>query len=148
MNIVKADLTCLHQLTDLALKLWPHNTAEHLMPEFEALMHSEKDIVLLAEVEGTYAGFIHMSLRSDYVEGSDSSPVGYIEGIYVEEAYRNQGISRKLVESGEKWAVSLGCTQIASDTELQHTESQEFHKSIGFKEAGRIVAFIKDVHHS
>ena len=33
-------------------------------------------------------GFAQCTLRNDYVEGSSSSPVGYLEGIYVKDEYR------------------------------------------------------------
>jgi len=145
MIIETANKTNLDEVTNLAMKLWPNNIWSELRSEFEELLESKKDIVYLAAVEHTFIGFIHMSLRYDYVEGSNSSPVGYIEGIYVDEMHRNKGISKKLVEAGEAWSKSLGCTEIASDTELDNHASQEFHKRIGFKEAGRIVAFIKRI---
>lgn len=69
MIIVKAEKSNLDEVTDLALKLWPDNSRELLRAEFEELLESEKDKVYLAIVEGTYVGFIHMSLRNDYVEG-------------------------------------------------------------------------------
>lgn len=133
MIIVKAEKSNLDEVTDLALKLWPDNSWELLRAEFEELLESEKDKVYLAIVEGTYVGFIHMSLRNDYVEG-----------IYIDQNFRNKGISNKLVEVGEQWSKSLGC-QIASDTELDNYGSQEFHMKIGFREASSIVAFIKDL---
>lgn len=145
MNIVKADRSNLNELTDLALKLWPGHTWEELRTLFEGLLDTEKAACYLAEVDGAYVGFIYMSLRVDYVEGSNSSPVGYIEGIYVDPKYRNKGISRMLVETGERWSKSFGCSQLASDTELDNYTGQEFHKKIGFEEAGRIVAFIKSI---
>ncbi|WP_026021457.1 aminoglycoside 6'-N-acetyltransferase [Paenibacillus senegalensis] len=145
MRIEKASQSTLDEVTKLALKLWPDNSREILRTEFADMLESRKDIVFLAVMDGGYIGFVHMSLRYDYVEGSNSSPVGYVEGIYVEENYRNHGVSRKLVEAGEQWAKSLGCTEIASDTQWDNYGSQEFHKKIGFKEAGRIVAFIKNI---
>ena len=145
MNIEEANQTNLDEVTNLALKLWPDHTWSDLKHEFEELLESEKDIVYLAVIEGAYIGFIHVSLRYDYVEGSNSSPVGYIEGIYVDENYRRRGISKKLVEAGEVWAKSFGCTEMASDTELENVDSQQFHHQIGFEEAGRIVAFIKEI---
>jgi len=143
--IEKANKSNLDKLATLALKLWPDNDGVILRSEFEELLQSNNDMVYLAVVEGEYIGFIHMSLRFDYVEGSNSSPVGYIEGIYIEEDHRNKGISRRLVEAGEEWTKSLGCKEIASDTQLHNHASQKFHKKIGFKEVGRIVAFIKDI---
>lgn len=145
MIIEKANKTNLDEVTNLALKLWPDNSWNILRSEFEELLESKKDIIYLAIVEGSYVGFIHMSIRYDYVEGSSSSPVGYVEGIYVDDNHRNKGISKKLVEAGERWSKSLGCREIASDTQLDNYGSQEFHKKIGFREAGRIVAFIKDI---
>ncbi|MDR6726346.1 aminoglycoside 6'-N-acetyltransferase I [Paenibacillus amylolyticus] len=145
MEIVHADETTLDELTQLALKLWPENSWQHLRADFEDVLQSEKDRLYLAKSQQSYVGFIHLSIRTDYVEGSNSSPVGYVEGIYVEQECRNQGISKRLVEAGEKWAKSVGCTQIASDTELTNHSSQAFHAKIGFTEANRIVAFIKDL---
>lgn len=145
MMIEKANQSNLDEVCNLAMKLWPDHNRRELRTEFEEILDSKKDIIYVAVVQGVYVGFIHLSLRFDYVEGSRSSPVGYVEGIYVDEKYRNRGISRKLVEAGERWAKSLGCSEMASDTELTNVESLQFHKKIGFKEAGRIVAFIKDI---
>ena len=38
-------------------------------------------------------GFAQVQLRRDYVGGNHLSPVGYLEGIYVEETYRRRGIA-------------------------------------------------------
>ncbi|WP_178021638.1 aminoglycoside 6'-N-acetyltransferase [uncultured Paenibacillus sp.] len=145
MRIEQANQTNLDAVTDLALKLWPEHEWTELRNEFEELLVSEKDQVYLAAIESSYIGFLHMSLRFDYVEGSRSSPVGYVEGIYVDEDHRNQGVSRKLVEAGEAWAKSRGCKELGSDTGWDNHVSQEFHQKIGFREAGRIVAFIKEI---
>ncbi|MDU0329511.1 GNAT family N-acetyltransferase [Paenibacillus sp. 3LSP] len=145
MRIEQANPTNLDDVTRLALKLWPEHAWRELRNELEDLLASEKDRIFLAVKKGDTIGFLHMSLRFDYVEGSSSSPVGYVEGIYVDENYRNQGVSRKLVEAGEAWAKSLGCKEIGSDTELDNHGSQAFHQRMGFKEAGRIVAFIKEI---
>jgi aminoglycoside 6'-N-acetyltransferase I len=145
VRIEQARSTHLDDVTRLALKLWPEQEGMGLRSEFEDLLASDKDRVFLAAEDGNYIGFLHMSLRFDYVEGSSSSPVGYVEGIYVDENHRNQGVSKKLVEAGAAWAKSLGCKEMGSDTELDNHESQAFHKRIGFREAGRIVAFIKTI---
>lgn len=137
--------TNIDAVTRLALKLWPEHEWHQLYAEFKEMLASEHDMVYLAMINDQYVGFIYMSIRYDYVEGSSSSPVGYVEGLYVEENYRLKGISRKLVEQGEQWSKSMGCTEMGSDTWLDNYESQQFHISIGFKEAGRIVAFIKNI---
>jgi len=139
---------CMHNVDDvtqLALQLWPNNEFLEMKQEYVEILDSSRDAVYVALVDGQYIGFIQMSLRVDYVEGSHSSPVGYIEGIYVNQSYRKQGISRKLVEAGEAWARSQGCSELASDTELANISSQQFHQKLGFTEAGRIVSYIKGI---
>lgn len=34
-----------------------------------------------AKVENDYVGFIQLSLRMDYVEGTSTTPIAYIEGM-------------------------------------------------------------------
>ncbi len=77
------------------------------------------------------------------MEGSSSSPVGYVEGIYVKPEYRKQGIARALLGLGEEWSRAHGCNEFASDTEIENVESQAFHLRAGFEEAQTIVHFIK-----
>jgi aminoglycoside 6'-N-acetyltransferase I len=97
----------------------------------------------LAYAEETAVGFAQCQLRYDYVEGTDFSPVGYLEGIYVAEACRKHGVARELLSACETWAKSKGCTEFASDCELDNTQSLEFHLNVGFEEANRIICFTK-----
>jgi len=86
-------------------------------------------------------GFISLSLREDYVEGTESNPVGYIEGIYVKSEYRDRGIARELIEYAKVWSKERSCCEMASDCLLDNTDSLAFHTSVGFKEANRIICF-------
>ncbi len=90
-------------------------------------------------------GFAQCQLRHDYVEGTDSSPVGYLEGIFVKEAYRHKGYARELLRECEKWAAEQGCGAFASDCELGNEESLAFHLAAGFAEANRIICFTKEL---
>ena len=97
----------------------------------------------LAYAEKVPIGFAQCQLRHDYVEGTDSSPVGYLEGIYVTESYRHHGIAKRLLHACEAWAKEQGCTEFASDCELDNTQSLQFHLNVGFEEANRIICFTK-----
>ena len=128
----------------LAAALWPHHTAQE-MAEDLAANDVENNVALVAYVGSEAVAFAHVGLRHDYVEGADSSPVGYLEGIYVVPAYRMRGIARRLIDAGCAWAKEHGCTQFASDCELENTHSERMHKALGFEEAGRIVCFLKEI---
>ena len=94
---------------------------------------------------GVAVAFMSLSLRHDYVEGTDSSPVGYLEGIYVKPDFRKSGIAAEMVEFAKEWVVSKGCTELASDCELDNEDSRLFHSKIGFEEANRIVCFVMKI---
>ncbi|MBU1167448.1 GNAT family N-acetyltransferase [Patescibacteria group bacterium] len=129
---------------NLGMLLWPDHSREELRKDFSDTLESHNEEVFgCKNDQNELIAFISLSIRSDYVEGSSTSPAGYVEGIFVKPDYRNQGIANKLVKMGEEWTVSKGCTEIGSDAEIENVESQKFHKKIGFKEANRIVSFIK-----
>ncbi|HOY90039.1 MAG TPA: GNAT family N-acetyltransferase, partial [Bacillota bacterium] len=74
-----------------------------------------------------------------------SSPVGYLEGICVVEGHRRKGVAKKLLKGCEDWVRSKGLVELASDCELTNKTSIAFHEKLGFKEANRVVCFVKDV---
>jgi aminoglycoside 6'-N-acetyltransferase I len=79
------------------------------------------------------------------VEGTENSPVGYLEGIYVEPSFRGRGIARQLLSAAENWAREQDCREFASDCELDNLESLAFHLGVGFREANRIICFVKEL---
>ena len=82
-------------------------------------------------------------MRRDYVEGTETSPVGYPEGIFILEEYRLRGYARELLLCCEKWAKEKRCSEFASDCELGNDDSLNFHAAMGFEEANRIIYFKK-----
>ena len=137
---IKADLDA---LTELGLLLWPEHEIEGLRAEFEAIMAKSDAAFFLAFAGEQAVGFAQCQLRHDYVEGTESSPVGYLEGIFVREEYRGKGLAGKLLAACEGWARGRGCREFASDCQLGNTGSLRFHLSMGFEEAGRIICFRK-----
>ncbi|UFU00733.1 GNAT family N-acetyltransferase [Radiobacillus kanasensis] len=141
LNVQNIDET-----VEMALDLWPGHTFEQMKSEFDSMLGSVKAKVFVYGIENKSVGFLHMSLRSDYVEGSTSSPVAYVEGVYVKQDYRTKGVAKELLKEGEEWAKINGCSQIASDIEQGNEDSYQFHHKSGFSEANRIICFIKDLH--
>ena len=88
----------------LAVQMWASHTVEDLSNVFSSLMESDNNALFLLIINGTIEGFAQCGLRHDYVEGTNSSPVGYLEGIFVQEEYRKQGYAKQLLNYCEKWA--------------------------------------------
>ncbi len=145
MTIRKATLDDVRAAAWLALLLWPHCTVLEMEEEMEAFIKQDEAAIFLAEEDGTAVGFAQVGLRHDYVEGADYSPTGYLEGIYVVEAYRNKGFARELLNACENWAREMDCRQFASDCELSNSGSLVFHLKNSFREANRIICFLKDL---
>ena len=130
-------------ITGLASRLWPDATVPELEDSFSSLLSHSDAAVFLAFSNSQPVGFAQCQLRHDYVEGTVSSPVGYLEGIYVEELHRRRGFARLLLAACEVWAQEQGCTEFASDCELDNIDSFHFHLGLGFEEANRIICFTK-----
>lgn len=141
----KATLADLPAVSALAARLWPDHTAAEMETGFLPILATEDTAVFLVYEGNKAIGFAQCGLRHDYVEGTESSPVGYLEGIYVEESHRLRGYARLLLAACEVWAKEQGCTEFASDCELHNQESLHFHMNVGFEEANRIICFVKKI---
>lgn len=141
--IRKAELNDISILAELSRKLWPHHTANEMLSEYGVGIANPEAAFFLAYAGKTPIGFAQCQLRHDYVEGTSSSPVGYLEGIYVSPHHRHEGIAKQLLKACESWAKSKGCYEFASDCELTNTDSLRFHLNMGFEEANCIICFTK-----
>ncbi|WP_226782583.1 aminoglycoside 6'-N-acetyltransferase [Oceaniglobus trochenteri] len=131
---------------ELRARLWPETPHDE---------HRAEIAQMLARPEGQCAGFIEISeetearafaevaLRHDYVNGCETSPVAFLEGIYVHPEHRRAGLGRALLAAIRAWAREQGCTELASDAYLDNVESHAFHAALGFEETQRVVYFRK-----
>ncbi len=129
-------------LANLAARLWEHDPAV-LAPEFAALTTSPEAACFLAFNGENAIGFAQVQLRHDYVEGCDTSPVGFLEGIYADASHRLSGVGTQLLSACEIWVTNAGCTEFASDCELDNAASLAWHLHSGFAETGRTIWFAK-----
>ena len=97
---------------------------------------------LACKADGAAIAFAEAALRP-YVNGCESSPVAFLEGIYVEPACRSQGLARTLVQKVARWGRMAGCTEFASDARIENSDSHAMHLALGFTETSRVVYFRK-----
>lgn len=132
-------------LAKLAVQMWKNHTLSELETEFLEITKSENAKCFIKYVEDKPVGFAQCQLRHDYVEGTNTSPVGYLEGIFIEAEFRHKGYAKELLQACETWAKEKGCLEFASDCELDNTESFDFHIAMGFEEANRVICFRKKI---
>ena len=129
--------------TSLVIRLWPECIYEEELENGLRIIKAANQKGFVARAEETFIGFIQLSLRTDYVEGTASSPVLYLEGLYVEPDWRLRGVAGELIRKATEWGLQMGCNEMASDAELNNTGSIEFHKAMGFREVNRVVCFVR-----
>ncbi|MGV8920040.1 MAG: aminoglycoside 6'-N-acetyltransferase [Pseudomonas sp.] len=128
----------------LRAALWPDSAADSDPDKHTILSEPERYLVLtFTNKDGKALGFAEASIRADYVNGTNSSPVAFLEGLYVQPANRGQGIARQLVVGVQRWAEEMGCAELASDALLDNQASHAMHKALGFVETERVVYFLK-----
>ena len=145
MNFCEISKKDFNEWLKLGIALWPHygGKKDKLEREFNDILKSTTKTAFLCRDGEKPIAFVNVSIRFDYVQGSSTSSIGYVEGIYVDPKYRKQGLARELIKITEQWVVKKGCVELGSDAELKNIDSQKFHKKLGFKEVNRTVNFIK-----
>lgn len=91
--------------------------------------------------ENTYNAYVASLLNDDGVEKEivgyimlelskkESEPYSYIQGLYVEEKYRNRGIAKRLINEAENYSKSVGAKGIEAEMRF---ELFEFYNKLGF----------------
>jgi aminoglycoside 6'-N-acetyltransferase I len=138
-------------LAALHLLLWPECSFEEEKLAIDALISTGMSgtlpaAVFVAEAEdGRIIGFLEVGLRS-HADGCDpAQPVGFVEGWFVLEASRNQGVGRALMRAAENWARQRGAIEMASDSWITQEDSHRAHEALGFNVVDRCVLFRKSL---
>lgn len=89
-------------------------------------------------------GLVELSSRN-IVDGCLSSPVAYLEGLYLKSEYRGKGWGKEVIKIVLDWCRAEGFSELATDTELTNIDAQGFYQAVGFEETDRVVEFRMDV---
>lgn len=126
--------------------LWPNHEnswhAEEIKHFFNGMLKMPL-AVLVAEDESTeIVGFVELNIRP-YAEDCLTDRVAFLEGWYVKPNARKKGVGRALVQASLEWGREQGCTEFASDAELDNEVSEKAHLALGFEEVNRIRCYKK-----
>lgn len=138
--------TDLNEWFRLRKMLWDNtDDDDHKAEIVDIIEHADTQAVFVAEnSNGGLVGFLEVSIRP-FVEDCETDNVGYLEGWFVEDPHRKQGIGTALVGMAEEWARQNGCTEMASDAEIGNELSLAAHKQLGYKVTSRLVHLRKQV---
>ena len=124
--------------------LWPHATdTDH--DRDSRLMSRDGNVVLLATANRDDAvGFAEVC-RREWANGCKTSPVAYLEAIYVRPDHRGRKVSAALIEAAERWAAAQGFDEMASDAVIDNAASRAAHEKWGFTEVLQVACYRKSV---
>ncbi len=130
----------------MRLALWPQHTVDEFRKEMDEILADPLQPVFVAErPDGRLGGFLEAAVHVD-TYGCDTSPVGYIEGWYVDFDLRRQGVGGLLAAAAEAWALEQGFKEMASDCEIDNQVSLQSHLALGYEEVERLIHFRKMIH--
>jgi aminoglycoside 6'-N-acetyltransferase I len=146
MKVEQTTAATVGEWAELRAELWPHASPPDLEREAQALLVKKPAAVaFLLRADAATVGFAEATVRVDYVNGCSTSPVAFLEGIYVRPEWRRRGAARHLCRAVETWAGEQGCRELASDTEVDNQTSQAMHEALGFAESERVVCYHKRI---
>jgi aminoglycoside 6'-N-acetyltransferase I len=149
IKVRQANRSDTNELAKMRAILWPDASTEEHRKDIESALRFRMygtlpmTILVSQNENGALTGFIEVGLRS-HADGCDPArPVGFIEGWFVREASRKQGIGGALMHSAEAWARNQGCREMASDTWIDDETSVLAHQTLGFEIVDRCIHFRK-----
>lgn len=151
MQVVELREQDIETYLDLRADLWKHNTREQHAAQLaniratgklDGYPHISDYSFAMLWNNAEPAGLVEYALRA-WADCCASSPVAYIEGLYVCPAYRRQGLVGQLLQHVESWARAKGCKEIHSDTQHDNQISVAAHTKHGFQRIRPIICFKK-----
>lgn len=99
------------------------------------LLNHASSYSLVADRQGSVAGFIHFTVRQTIVH---RGPSGLIDELIVAGEHRGRGVGRELVMAAVSECRRIGCCEVEVSTERTNTEAAEFYRRCGFVERGTV----------
>jgi aminoglycoside 6'-N-acetyltransferase I len=119
----------------------PGAHAAELLAEIDMMLARDDWAAFAVEAsDGALVGLIELFERNS-AQSCTTSPVAYVEGLWVAEGWRRTGMARRLVDAGIAWARARRRSEMASDVQLSNLISQAVHEHLGFEETERLVTY-------
>ena len=137
--IRKAKPTDLGNLLDLLEKQFlehriPFEAEDQIAALGQLLARDELGFVLLLEEEGQTIGFGVISFAWTLEHGGKSA---WLDELYVQPGYRNEGLGSKIIDRALKDAQISGCRALDLEVDVGNNRAEKLYKRYGFKQIER-----------
>lgn len=97
---------------------------------WKGILENPNNILFVAEVENKVVGMVRLKLDDDEI----ADEYAYLGSLYVDAAYRGQGIAKALIESAEKYVLEQGGKKaIFLEVYASLSNVVKLYKSLGYK---------------
>jgi len=128
---------------DMRCALWPQDTrAQHLAEIDRVFAAGDLNVFVAETADAQPAGFAEVSFRP-YANGCEERPAPFLEGIWVAQQRRRQGVGKLLIDHIRAFLTARGHGELGSDVLLENAESQAAHAAWGFAEVERVICYRK-----
>ena len=102
-------------------------------------LNTNRECVLVAEIDGEILGFIHVERYDALYYPS----VVNIMALAVSKKIRRQGVGRKLICAAEEWAKGNGISVMRLNSGATRIEAHMFYRNMGFDDEKQQLRFLK-----
>lgn len=117
-----------------------HDDGFHEIEMKKILDSSDWFCYFLISENNQILGMVELSSRN-IVDGCLSSPVAYLEGLYLKKKHRGMGLGREAIEMIKNWCKENKFAELGMDAEIENLAAQKFFSAIGLHETYRIVQY-------
>jgi GNAT superfamily N-acetyltransferase len=129
LTIRQAQASDAPRLAELSAVLGYPVQAEVFKSRLERLLARADHVVFVAEIETKLVvGWIHGAEQDILAVGR----VCEIWGLVVDQAQRNRGVGRRLIEAMEQWATKRGLDEVSLRSNVIRPESHPFYERLGY----------------
>lgn len=124
-------LVTYHHDLDDQLPVAAANGGQRYARRIEDHLEDSHTHIVVAEANGEIIGFILGVIVDMAPEMFEQTVAGFLADVFVEEAYRGQGIGRKLVQALSDWFRARGITHIELYVAARNHTGREFWDALG-----------------
>lgn len=125
------------KIADLTTQLGYPTTPGEAEARLRDLAARPEDAVLVAEVDGEAAGWIHVAA----LHSLEMEPCAMIRGLVIDASRRGGGIGAALVEAAAEWAAGHGFRTLRVRSNSVRERTHAFYERLGFARTKSQVVF-------
>jgi GNAT superfamily N-acetyltransferase len=139
VTIIQADLSMSAALVNLCTQLGYALSQDKMAAQLQEILPRNDHRIYVAKIDDMVRGWAHFYIVDPII----STRYVEVAGLIVDEAFRQQGFGRALLNRGENWAATLGIHKVQLHSNISRKGAHAFYESLGYECIKQQKAFMK-----